>query len=151
MCTRVILTTLFASKLVLTYFSQPYLHVNHKKSLTYKIGDELRLLYDGRKIAGEIALFTDSSLVFRNRREIILDRIGAIYRENPRKGSVSKIYTATIILPLIDIANNGYPVDDNVWKISSGLLMVALVIQILHRKKLKIRNATQLLIIANSS
>ncbi len=128
-------------------FSQSYLHVNHKRTYLYKQGDEITISFDGRKTSGMIAFFTDSSMFFEDRREIPVSKIEVIYRKNPRKRGISNIYIAALVLPLVDIANNGSPVDNDVLKISSALITSALIIQFLHRRKLKIRYPGQLRII----
>ncbi len=76
-----------------------------------------------------------------------MNQIDVIYRKNPRQRGIKNIYTAALLLPLADMANNGTPVDNDVVKISSVLVISGLVIQILHRRRLKIRHSSQLRII----
>ncbi|MEM6830459.1 MAG: hypothetical protein AAF551_08065 [Bacteroidota bacterium] len=128
-------------------FAQPYLHVKHKRNLFYKVGDEITLLLDGRKTTGEIAAFTDSSFFFQNNREIPISRIETIYRKNPRNSSITKVYIAAVALPVIDLANNGRPVGDSIWKISAILGTSALVLQLLHKRRIRIKNKSSLRIL----
>lgn len=80
-------------------FGQTQLLVKGKKNFFYKKGDEITLGIDDHKISGKIAAFTDSSFFLQSRGEIPIKQIEMIYRSNPRRGSIGKIYVAALLFP----------------------------------------------------
>ena len=128
--------------------AQSYLLLRDRKNHSFSVGDPLTLKVDESKISGIISSFTDSSFFFQTRKEIPLRNIKTVYIPNPRRKSIGNVYTAAVLLPLADLINSGAPIANNVWRITAGIVGFGVLLEILHKGRIKIRSTAQMQIIS---